>query len=125
MENKIYKCNSCGNIIELIHEGEGQLVCCGKPMELLKEKTLDVGKEKHVPVIEISQKVIKIKVGSIPHPMEENHYIEWIELISDEVYRKKLNPNEKPEADFNINADKIHGKIYARAYCNIHGLWSS
>ncbi|MCW1296744.1 MAG: desulfoferrodoxin [Candidatus Parvarchaeota archaeon] len=118
---QIYKCNVCGNIVEVLYAGVGQLVCCGKPMELLQEKKEDIGKEKHVPVIEKTKTGIKVKVGSVPHPMEETHYIEWIEIIVDnETYRKFLKPGDKPEADFNV---KAKNKIRAREYCNIHGLW--
>lgn len=121
-QKQIYKCNICGNIVEVNHAGVGELVCCGQPMELLNEKTEDTGQEKHVPVIEKTEQGVKVKVGSIPHPMEENHYIEWIELIADDrVYKKFLKPNEKPEAEFEVKAEKIT----ARAYCNIHGLWKS
>jgi len=120
VRNQIYKCNVCGNIIEVLHVGGGQLVCCGQPMELFEGKTEDVGREKHVPVIERTKKGVKVKVGSVPHPMEEEHYIEWIEIIADgRVYRKFLNPGDKPEAEFEIKAEKIE----AREYCNIHGLW--
>ncbi len=119
---QIYKCNVCGNVVEVLHPGKGQLVCCGQPMELLKEKTEDVGLEKHVPVIEKTDKGIKVKVGSVPHPMEEKHYIEWIEVIADgSAYRKFLKPGDAPEAEFEIKAKKIG----AREYCNIHGLWKS
>ncbi len=119
---QIYKCNICGNIVEVLHAGIGQLVCCGQPMELLTEKTVDVGLEKHVPIIEKVGNKVKVKVGSVPHPMEEKHYIEWIEIIADgKVYRKFLKPRDKPEAEFEITADKIE----AREYCNIHGLWKS
>lgn len=119
---QIYKCNICGNIVEVLHAGIGQLVCCGQPMELLTEKTVDVGLEKHVPIIEKVGNKVKVKVGSVPHPMEEKHYIEWIEIIADgRVYRKFLKPRDKPEAEFEITADKIE----AREYCNIHGLWKS
>ncbi len=119
---EVYKCNVCGNIVEVQHEGVGQLVCCGEPMELLKAKTEDVGKEKHVPVIEQKEGKILVKVGSVPHPMEESHYIEWIQLIADgKAYRKFLNPGEKPEAEFVISARRIQ----AREYCNVHGLWAS
>jgi superoxide reductase len=115
---QIYKCNVCGNIVEVLHAGVGQLVCCGRPMELLKEKTKDVGMEKHVPVLEKTEKGVKVKVGSVPHPMEEKHYIEWIEVVVDGVtYRKFL----KPEADFEVKGDKIQ----VRDYCNIHGLWKA
>jgi len=117
---EIYRCNICGNIVELLHPGAGELVCCEEPMELLKEKTEDAGNEKHVPVIEKTKKGIKVKVGSIPHPMEEKHYIEWIEIIADGIsYRKFLKQGEKPEAEFGIRAEKIE----AREYCNVHGLW--
>jgi len=120
--NQIYKCNICGNIIEVIHTGVGQLVCCGQPMELLTEKTEDVGLEKHVPIIEKIGDKVKVKVGSVPHPMEQKHYIEWIEIITDgKTYRKFLKPEDKPEAEFEITAEKIE----AREYCNIHGLWKT
>ncbi len=121
-QKQIYKCNICGNIAEVLHWGGGQLVCCGQPMELLKEKTEDVGKEKHVPVIERTESGVKIKIGSIPHPMEEKHYIEWVEIITDgKVYRKYLKPGDKPEAEFEVKGEKIE----VREYCNIHGLWKS
>jgi superoxide reductase len=119
---EIYKCNVCGNIVEVLHGGVGELVCCGQAMELLVEKVQDAGNEKHVPVIEKTSSGVKVKVGSIPHPMEEKHYIEWIELHADEsVYRKILKPTDKPEAEFNVTAKKLS----ARDYCNIHGLWKS
>ena len=119
---QIYKCNVCGNIVEVLHAGVGQLVCCGQPMELLTEKTIDVGLEKHVPVIEKIGNKVKVKVGSVPHPMEQKHYIEWIEIIANgKTYRTFLKPGDKPEAEFEITAKKIK----AREYCNIHGLWKS
>jgi superoxide reductase len=119
---QIYKCNICGNIVEVLHAGVGQLVCCGQPMELLKEKIEDVGLEKHVPTIEKSNGKIKVKVGSVPHPMEDKHWIEWIELVVDgKVYRKFLYPGDLPEADFEIEAENIT----AREYCNLHGLWKT
>lgn len=121
-QKQIYRCNICGNIVEVLHLGAGQLVCCGQPMELLEEKTEEEGKEKHVPVIEGTETGIKVKVGSVPHPMEEKHYIEWIEVSADgEVYRKFLNPEDKPEAEFGIKAERVE----AREYCNVHGLWKS
>lgn len=121
-QNQIYKCNTCGNIVEVSHAGAGELVCCGQPMELLKEKTEDEGMEKHVPVIEKTEKGFKVKVGSIPHPMEEKHFIEWIEIIADDkVYRTFLKPDLNPETEFCIKADNIE----AREYCNVHGLWKS
>lgn len=122
-QKQVYKCNICGNIVEVLHAGVGDLVCCGQPMQLLEEKTKDVGQEKHVPVIEKTEKGVKVKVGSILHPMEEKHYIEWIELIADgKVHIKFLKPGDAPEAEFCIcNAEKIE----AREYCNLHGLWKS
>jgi len=119
---QVYKCNVCGNMVEVLHAGAGELVCCGQPMEKLLEKTEDVGREKHVPVIEKIASGIRIKVGSLPHPMEESHYIEWIEILAEgRVCRKFLNPGDPPEAEFEVRADKIS----AREYCNIHGLWRS
>ncbi|OHB59561.1 MAG: desulfoferrodoxin [Planctomycetes bacterium RBG_13_44_8b] len=119
---EVYKCSICGNIVEVLHGGDGELVCCGQPMENLIAKTADQGKEKHVPVIEKLDGSIKVKIGSIPHPMEEKHYIEWIEVIADgKAYRQFLNPGEKPEAVFTITAKKIT----AREHCNVHGLWEA
>jgi len=117
---QIYKCEICGNIVEVLHEGEGELVCCGQPMKLYKENTTDAALEKHVPVIEKTENGFKIKIGSIAHPMIEEHYIEWIEVIVDgTAYRQFLKPGDAPEAEFCIKADNI----IAREYCNIHGLW--
>jgi len=117
---QVYKCEICGNIVEVLHEGQGELVCCGEPMKLLKEGAVDAAKEKHVPVIEKTAGGIKVKVGRVPHPMEEKHYIEWIEVIADgKAYRQFLKPGEAPEAMFTIDAQQVT----AREYCNIHGLW--
>jgi superoxide reductase len=117
---EIYKCQKCGNIVEVLHEGGGELLCCGQPMEKLTAKTADAGKEKHVPVIEKLPDGFKVKIGSVPHPMEEKHYIEWIELLADGVaYRKFLKPGVAPEAIFNIKA----ANVSAREHCNVHGLW--
>jgi superoxide reductase len=119
---QVYKCEVCGNMVEVIHEGQGELVCCGKPMKLLVENTTDASKEKHVPVVEKTSSGIKVKVGSAPHPMEEKHYIEWIQIIADgKAYRQFLNPGNAPEATFDIKADKVT----AREYCNIHSLWKA
>lgn len=119
---EVYKCNICGNMVEVLHTGVGHLVCCGQPMELLKEQTKDVGYEKHVPVIEKTGTGIKVKVGAVPHPMLAEHHIEWIEVIADgRTCRKFLNPGDKPEAEFNIKATTI----VARELCNVHGLWKS
>lgn len=117
---EIYKCAVCGNIVEVIHGGIGELVCCGKPMELLDEKTADAATEKHVPVIEKIDSGYKVKVGSVPHPMQKEHYIEWIELLADgKAYRQFLSAGDAPEAIFNVEANSVG----AREYCNVHGLW--
>lgn len=119
---KIFKCEICGNIVELLHEGAGELVCCNQPMKLMKENTVDAAKEKHVPVVEKTANGYLVKVGSVAHPMEEKHYIEWIELIADgKACRQFLNPGDKPEAFFQIEAKDV----FAREYCNLHGLWRS
>jgi len=117
---QVFKCEVCGNIVEMLHEGAGELVCCGEPMKLYEENTVDAAKEKHVPVIEKTDGGFKVKVGSVAHPMEEKHYIEWIELVADgRVCRKFLEPGGAPEAELCLAAEKVT----ARAYCNIHGLW--
>ncbi len=119
---QIYKCEICGNIVEMVHEGKGQLVCCGKPMVLQEENTVDAATEKHVPVIEKIDGGYKVKVGSVAHPMEEKHYIEWIELVEgDFSQRVFLKPGQEPEASFCTDASSVT----ARAYCNLHGLWRS
>ena len=119
-KKQIYKCNICGNITEVLHPGQGQLVCCGQPMELLEEKKEDTGQEKHVPVIEKTEKGIKVRIGSEPHPMEDGHYIQWIEAtIKGNSFRKFLEPGDKPEAEFEIGTEGVE----VREYCNIHGLW--
>jgi len=119
----IYKCLKCGNIVEVLHEGVGELVCCGQPMSLMEAKTADTSQEKHVPYIEKTENGYLVKVGQMTaHPMEETHYIEWIELITDgQVYRQELKPGDKPEAFFPITA----AKVWAREYCNIHLLWEN
>ena len=115
--NQIYKCEICGNIVEVLHEGADSLVCCGQPMKLLEENTVDASKEKHVPVI----KGKKLMIGSIPHPMEETHYIEWIEATGEkgEVAKVFLKPGDKPEAEFSFKVKS------ARELCNLHGLWKA
>ncbi len=119
---QIYKCEVCGNIVEVLHAGAGELVCCGKPMMLMKEKTDNEGEEKHVPVIENTENGFRIKVGDVPHPMEENHHIEWIEIFAEgKVCRKFLEPGQPPEAEFETEAEIVQ----ARELCNVHGLWKS
>ena len=119
---QVYKCGICGNMASMVHTGVGTLVCCGAPMNLLVENTVDAAKEKHIPVIEKTAEGFKVKVGSVAHPMEQSHYIEWIEVIADDkAYRQFLHPGEPPEATFAIKAEKV----VAREYCNLHGLWKS
>jgi superoxide reductase len=121
-KNQVYKCEVCGNIVEVLHEGAGELVCCGKPMILQNENTVDAAVEKHVPIIENKDGKILVKVGEVDHPMDEKHYIEWIEIIANGiVYRKNLASDNKPEAEFRIESENV----IARAYCNLHGLWKS
>ncbi|MFH1033133.1 MAG: desulfoferrodoxin [Pseudomonadota bacterium] len=119
---QVYKCELCGNIVEMLHAGKGELVCCGQPMKLQNENTVDAAKEKHVPVIEKLSGGYKVKLGSVPHPMEDKHYIQWIELIAGEkAYLEFLKPGQAPEAVFNIEA----AGVTARAYCNLHGHWKA
>jgi superoxide reductase len=118
---QIYKCEVCGNIVEVLHEGEGELVCCGEPMKLLEENTTDAAREKHVPVVEKTVSGCKVMVGSVRHPMEEKHYIEWIELLVDgKALRAFLKPGDDPSAVFEGVAGD---SVTAREYCNVHGLW--
>ena len=117
---EIYRCENCGNIIEVLHGGDGELVCCGELMQHLVENRVDAAKEKHVPVIKKIAGGLKVKVGSVVHPMEANHYIKWIEIVANgKVYRKFLNPGDAPEAVFRVEASQI----MVREYCNLHGLW--
>jgi superoxide reductase len=119
---EIYKCEVCGNIVEVLHGGQGELVCCGQPMTKLIANTVDAAKEKHVPVIEKIEGGVIVKVGDVAHPMESKHWIEWVEIIADgQTHRQYLNPGDAPEATFNVAADQIT----AREYCNIHGLWKA
>jgi superoxide reductase len=119
---EVYKCSVCGNTVEVLTAGEGELVCCGQAMNLMTENTVDAAKEKHVPVIETTADGVTVKVGSVAHPMEEKHYIEWIEIIADgKSYRQFLSPGDKPEATFKVAAKQLT----ARELCNLHGLWKS
>jgi len=119
---EVYKCELCGNIVEVLYGGDGQLVCCEQPMTLMTENTVDAAKEKHVPVIEKTDDGVNVKVGDVAHPMEEKHFIQWIEIIADgKIYRQFLNPGDAPEAEFKVTADSI----VAREYCNLHGHWKA
>ena len=121
-KNQVYKCGVCGNIVTVLHVSTGELVCCGQPMNLLIENTEDAATEKRVPVIEKTDSGILVKVGEVEHPMEDAHYIEWIEVIADNRrYIKYLSPGDEPQAEFNIQAEDI----IVREYCNLHGLWKA
>lgn len=118
---EIYKCEVCGNVVEVVHASGGTLVCCDKPMKLFKENTVDAAKEKHIPLIERVANGVKVTVGSVQHPMEEKHYIEWIELlVDDKVLRQHMKPGQPPIALFEGVRE---GTVSAREYCNLHGLW--
>jgi superoxide reductase len=119
---QVYKCDVCGNIVEVLHEGQGDLVCCGKPMKLMDEQTADATVEKHVPVVEKTADGIKVTVGSVPHPMEEAHFIEWVQIMAGgNAYRIFLKPGMAPEGLFKSDI----GEVTAREYCNVHGLGKS
>ena len=119
---EIYKCDKCGNIVEVLHAAKGELVCCGEPMELLVENSVDAAKEKHVPVVEKTADGFRVKVGSVAHPMEEKHYIEFIEVMAgDKIARIFLSPGQAPEAEFGVRPESVT----AREYCSLHGLWKS
>jgi len=120
--HEVYKCEACGNVVEILHAGGGDLVCCGQDMVLLKANTVDAALEKHVPVIEKKGRTVTVKVGSVAHPMEEKHYIEVVGVwAGNKLYRAYLKPGDRPEATFEVDGDVQH----ARAYCNLHGLWKS
>ena len=139
--NEVYKCSVCGNIVEVVHVGGGVLVCCGKEMILQTENTIDGAVEKHVPVVERNGNSVhpikstevddeavfnrvKVKIGEVTHPMEDKHYIEWIEVLVDGIsYKKFLKPGDESLAEFEIPAEV--GEIIVREYCNLHGLWKS
>ena len=117
---QIYRCTVCGNVVEVLQVGGGKLVCCGQEMELITENTVEASKEKHIPVVEKTAEGYSVKVGSVTHPMEEKHYIEWIELITaTSVFRKELKPGDVPEAFFKTNEEAVA----VREHCNLHGLW--
>jgi superoxide reductase len=120
---EVYKCEVCGNLVEVLHAGAGDLVCCGQNMAKMEEQTADYTTEKHVPVVQEIEGGILIKVGSVPHPMMDEHYIEFVELIQgDLVFRRFLEPGMEPEAEV-VNPPNTEGK--AREYCNVHGLWKN
>jgi len=117
-----YKCGLCGNIVEVQHVGGGPLACCGQPMNLLNENTTEAATEKHIPAVEKTAEGLMVKVGSVEHPMADDHYIEWIEVITAErSYTHFFKPGDKPEALFKIDGEAVS----VRAYCNLHGLWKA
>ncbi len=121
---EVYKCEGCGNIVIAVHEGPGDLACCDTPMVLMEANTVDAAVEKHVPVMTKDGDKITVKVGSVAHPMEDKHYIEWIEvMVGDTVFTKILKPGDAPEAEF--CACGLSGDISVRSYCNLHGLWAA
>lgn len=124
---QVYKCEICSNIVEVLHKGKGQLVCCGQPMKLMEPGMVDAALEKHVPVVESEGNKVTVKIGSVSHPMTEEHYIEWIELVDpvcNRVQRSYLKPGDKPEAHFQVS-EGCADHVFAREYCNLHGLWQN
>ena len=122
VRGEIFHCNVCGNVVGVTSAGGGELVCCGKPMELQIEKTTEAGTEKHLPVLVLKNNVTEVMIGEIPHPMEIGHHIEWVEIQSNRrIFRYYFSPGDEPKVDFIIENEKI---LSVRAYCNVHGLWS-
>ena len=120
---EVYKCNACGNVVEVFAGGDGQMECCNQAMVLLAENTVDAAKEKHVPVIEKTDGGFKVKVGEVAHPMEADHYIQFIELNCDcGSCIVTLKPNDAPEVEFKCGCS---GEVSARELCNKHGLWKA
>jgi superoxide reductase len=120
---ELYRCEVCGNVVEIVHEGAPALVCCGKPMIKLEARTEDQGQEKHVPIVEGTDSGTKVKVGSIKHPMEDKHYIKFIEiLLNDKIIRKELKPGQAPEAKYCVLKSDV---IEVREFCTVHGLWKN
>ncbi len=118
----VYKCDKCGNVVEVVHKAGGTLKCCAQVMTYMEENSTDAAQEKHVPVLTKKDGVWQVTVGSVDHPMGDDHYIEWIELVAGpKVYRHNLTPSDKPTAFFPVDEDGVK----ARAYCNLHGLWRS
>jgi len=118
----IYRCKVCGNVVEVLHGGKGALTCCNEPMKKFEANTVDAAREKHVPIVDTTGEGVIVKVGSTPHPMEEKHYIEWIEVDKEKnMCREFLTPGDVPEALFPLST----GGMTVRAYCNVHGLWEA
>ncbi len=123
MKTKFYICRRCGNLVEMVKESGVAMVCCGQKMEELVPNTVEASGEKHLPVVTVSDGVARVSVGSVAHPMAEEHFIEWVCLETENgIQRKELRPNEKPEATFAVGGEKV---VAAYAYCNLHGLWKT
>ncbi|MFA4877493.1 MAG: desulfoferrodoxin family protein [Methanoregula sp.] len=123
----LYSCATCNKMVLIVQDGEGILTCCGKPMSRLEEKNVEAGKEKHLPLIEQTLRGIRVKVGAVPHPMEKEHFIKWIEVIGDTfLYTGTLSPGEKPEMEFSLDVeDPLRHVKKVRIYCNVHGIWAN
>lgn len=121
-QTEIYRCTVCGNMVEVVHAGAGELHCCGQPMQRLEENTVDAAREKHVPVVEQEEGGYRVTVGSVEHPMLKEHYIEWIELQTEcGVQRCRLKPGDCPVEHFKTTSPVVA----VREYCNLHGLWKA
>lgn len=119
-KNQVYKCALCGNVVEVLHVGGGELVCCGQAMSAVEANATDAAVEKHVPSVESIGDKVLVKIGAVEHPMTEDHFIEWVEVVTAaRVYRKTFTPGEKPFAEFIVGEEVTE----VRAYCNLHGLW--
>ena len=118
---KFYICPHCGNIVEMIHDAGVNPVCCGQKMNELVPGAVEASHEKHIPAVDVDGDILAVRVGSVEHPMAEEHWIEWVELVSDKgIQRKYLNPGEAPKVKFLLNGEK---PLAVYAYCNLHGLW--
>ena len=120
---KFYICRHCGNLIEMVHDAKVPVICCGERMEALVPNTVEASGEKHIPAVKVTGNVVEVNVGSVDHPMESVHWIEWVQLVTDKgSYRKWLNPGEAPNVKFLLGDEK---PLAVYAYCNLHGLWKT
>lgn len=121
--SKFYICPHCGNLLEVVRSGDVAPCCCGQEMLELKANSVDASGEKHTPTVQIHGNIVEVNVGSIDHPMEEIHWIEWVQLNTDKgIYRRRLNPGQTPRAIFQLNNEQ---PLAVYAYCNLHGLWKT
>lgn len=120
---KFYICEHCGNIVEMVHDAGVKPVCCGQKMNELVPNTVEASGEKHIPAVTVREGIVEVNVGSVNHPMVEEHFIEWVELITDKgIQRKYLNAGDAPNTIFQLGDDKA---VAVYAYCNLHGLWKT